>query len=117
LDEQDIKEILWLIVNGYEKRPDYIVCKTCGKHIKPIFKGFYFDGYKQYCSYKCSINDLNKSDKSDKFQLINLTDEDILTHILNEKGNIVSTFVSKRHLMDNGLYDYIINRYNDNSTD
>lgn len=110
-DVNNIQEILYLIDNNYSQKPTYIVCKTCGKHINPEFKSFLL-GYKLYCSYKCSINDKSKiSIQSQK----NVTDQSILDVLIDKNGNLISTYISQRWLKEHGYYEYLINRYDDNS--
>lgn len=113
----NLQEILYLLINHYDEKPQYINCKTCGKQIIPKFKSFFDNGYKQYCSYKCSINDKNKT-----YKVINnlskneITDETIINHVYDkDKNKLISSHLSVPHLKSMNYYDYIINRYNDNS--
>lgn len=113
----DIQEILYLLINHYDEKSEFINCKTCGKQIIPEFKGFFYNGYKLYCSYKCSINDKNKTYKIINNQLENeITDETIINYVYDkEKNKLISSHLSIPHLKSMNYYDYIINRYNDNS--
>lgn len=108
----NIQEIIYLIFYNYKEKPKVIYCKTCNKPIYSIkFQGFLL-GYYQYCSYKCSLLDKNKLISVNNK---NITDNDIINHCIDNNGNLISTYVSKLHLQKKGYYNYLINRYNDNS--
>ncbi len=54
VDVNDIpfKQKIWHYVND---KPNYILCKTCGVN-KTTFHKNWLDGYRQYCSSKCSLS-------------------------------------------------------------
>lgn len=83
----NIQEIIYRI---YYKLPDNLQlhCKTCGKEIPLEFKGF-LQGYNNYCSYKCSLNDPNKIHKlTDVKQKENIDDNYVLNLMIKD-NNIV----------------------------
>lgn len=108
----NIQEIIYRI---YYKLPDnnyHIYCKTCGKEIPLQFRGFLY-GYNQYCSYKCSLNDPEKIHKlTDVKQKENIDDNYVL-NILIKDDRLVSEYCKNKKLKQFGIYDYMMNRYDD----
>ena len=111
---KSVKNIQEIIYRIYYKLPDdlHLYCKTCGKEIPLLFRGFLY-GYNQYCSYKCSLNDPNKIHKlTDVKQKENIDDEYVLNLMIKD-GRLVSEYCKVKKLKQFGIYDYMMNRYDD----
>ena len=111
---KSVKNIQEIIYRIYYKLPDNLQlhCKTCGKKIPLLFRGFLY-GYNQYCSYKCSLNDPNKIHKlTDVKQKENIDDEYVLNLMIKD-GKLVSEYCKVKKLKQFGIYDYMMNRYDD----
>lgn len=107
----NIQEIIYRI---YYNLPDNykIKCKTCGKEIPLEFRGF-LQGYNQYCSYKCSLNDPNKIHKLTNVKQKKDIDDEYVLNLMIKDGRLVSEYCKNKKLKQFGIYDYMMNRYDD----
>lgn len=107
----NIQEIIYRI---YYELPDdlHLYCKTCGKEIPLQFRGFLY-GYNQYCSYKCSLNDPEKIHKLTNVTQKENIDDDYVLNLMIKDGRLISEYCKSKKLKQFGIYDYMMNRYND----
>lgn len=107
----NIQEIIYRI---YYKLPDnlHLYCKTCSKEIPLEFKGFRY-GYNNYCSYKCSLNDPEKIHKLTNVTQKENIDDDYVLNLMIKDDRLISEYCKSKKLKQFGIYDYMMNRYND----
>ena len=107
----NIQEIIYRI---YYKLPDNLQlhCNTCGNEIPLQFRGFLY-GYNQYCSYKCSLNDPNKIHKLTNVKQKDDIDDNYVLNLMIKDNRLVSEYCKNKKLKQFGIYDYMMNRYDD----
>ena len=111
---KSVKNIQEIIYRIYYKLPDNLQlhCKTCSKEIPLEFKGFRY-GYNNYCSYKCSLNDPEKIHKLTNVTQKENIDDDYVLNLMIKDDRLISEYCKSKKLKQFGIYDYMMNRYND----
>ena len=90
----------------------HLYCKTCGKEIPLQFRGFLY-GYNQYCTYKCSLNDPSKIHKLTNVKQKENIDDDYVLNLMIKNDRLISEYCKNKKLKQFGIYDYMMNRYDD----